>query len=343
MKVLVTGSNGFLGAALVRRLVERGDTRVIRCLHRPGSDVSRLEAVRAAYPGARLELCAGDLTSREDCARIVDDVELVHHCASAFRGRPAELFQNTVDASRNLLDAIVAAARPIGVVMVSSFGVYGTAALPEGTTVTEACPLEPHPEWRDTYSHAKRRQEQLFWDYHAQHGVPLTVVRPGVIYGPSGPPMSSRVGLRLPGVFLHLGRENLLPLTYVDNCADALIAASASPAAVGQAFNVVDDDPPTASQYLARYRREVQPLRVISLPLVATQLVSRAVEWCHARSGGRVPAVFTPYKTGCAWRSFQFDNRKLKSIGWTPAVSTEEGLRRTFTSLRTTRAASRDA
>lgn len=333
MKVLVTGSNGFLGSALVRRLCERGEPRVIRCMHRAGSDLRRLEAVRAVHPGAALELCVADLTSPEDCARVLEDVELVYHGAAALSGAAADIFLNTVVASKNLLEAIVRAARPIRVVLVSSFGVYGMADVAEGTTVTEATPLEPHPERRDLYSHAKRRQEALFWEYRERHGVPLTVLRPGVIYGPSGPPMSNRVGLRLFGVFLHLGRRNLLPLTYVDNCADALIDA-ASHAATGESYNVVDDDVPTARQYLARYRREVEPLRVVSLPLFATRLMSRAVAWYHHHSRGQLPDIFTPYKTDSMWRSFRYDNAKLKSIGWRPAVATEEGLRRTFASLR---------
>ena len=341
MKLLVTGSNGFLGAALVRRLCERGERRVVRCLHRPGSDLGRLAAVRAAHPDARLELLVGDLTSPEDCARAIEDVDLVYQGAAAMRGAAADMFLNTVVASRNLLEAVVGAAWPIRVVLVSSFAVYGMAGVAEGATVTEETPLEPHPERRDLYSHVKRRQEQLFWEYRERHGLPLTVLRPGVIYGPSGPAMSNRVGLSLFGVFLHLGRRNLLPLTYVDNCADALVAAAESPAAVGEVYNVVDDDLPTARQYLERYRREVEPQRVLSLPLFATRLMSRAVAWYHQHSRGQLPAIFTPYKTDSMWRSFRYDNRKLKSIGWRPAVETGEGLRRTFASLRASRGSGR--
>jgi nucleoside-diphosphate-sugar epimerase len=334
MKLLVTGSNGFLGAALVRRLCQRGEQRVIRCLHRPGSDLRRLVAVREAHPDARLELHAGDLTSPEDCAGALEDVELVYHGAAVLRGAAADMFLNTVVGSRNLLEALVAAARPIRVVLVSSFAVYGMAGVAEGTTVTEETPLEPHPEWRDLYSHVKRRQEELFWEYRQRHGLPLTVLRPGVIYGPTGPAMSNRVGLSLFGLFLHLGRRNLLPLTYVDNCADALVTAAESPAAVGEVYNVVDDDLPTARQYLERYRREVKPQRVVSLPLFATRLMSRAVAWYHRHSRGQLPAIFTPYKTDSMWRSFRYDNRKLKSIGWRPAIETDEGMRRTFAALR---------
>lgn len=334
MTVLVTGSNGFLGSALVRRLCERGEQRVIRCLHRPGSDARRLDAVRAAHPRARLEPCVGNLTSPADCARVLEGVELVFHGAAAMSGAAADMFLNTVVASKNLLEALVRTGRPIRTVLVSSFSVYGAAGVAEGTTVTEDFPLEPHPERRDLYAQTKHRQERLFWEYRDRHGLPLTVLRPGVIYGPSGVPISTRVGLRLFGVFLHLGRRNLVPLTYVDNCADALIDAAGHPAAVGEAYNVVDDGVPTAREYLARYRREVQPLRVVSLPLFATRLLSRSVAWYHRYSRGQLPAILTPYKTDNMWRSFRYDNAKLKSIGWRPATAIDEGLRRTFASFR---------
>jgi nucleoside-diphosphate-sugar epimerase len=244
------------------------------------------------------------------------------------------MFLNTVVATRNLLDALVATRAPERVVLVSSFGVYGMAQVREGAVVDERTPLEPHPERRDLYSHAKRRQEQLCWEYHERHGVPLTVLRPGVIYGPSGPAMSARVGLPLFGLFLHLGRRNLVPLTHVDNCADAVIDAGASPAARGQVYNVVDDGLPTAREFLARYRREVRPLRTVSLPLWGTRALARAVAWYHGYSRGQLPAIFTPYKTDAMWRSFRYDNRKLKSIGWRPAIGVDEGLRSTFAALR---------
>ncbi|MBI5070631.1 MAG: NAD(P)-dependent oxidoreductase [Deltaproteobacteria bacterium] len=338
MKVLVTGSNGFLGATLVRRLCERGETYV-RCLHRPGSNLRRLAAVQADHPGAELDHCVGNLTSPEDCARAIDGVDLVYHGAAALTGAAADMFLNTVVASKNLLEAVRRSPRPARIVQVSSFGVYGMAGVEEGSVVTEDTPLEPHPELRDLYSQAKLRQEQLFWEYRERHQLPIAVVRPGVVYGPSGPAMSNRVGLRLFGLFLHLGRRNLLPLTYVDNCADALVDVARSPESTGQVYNVVDDDLPTARAYLDAYRREVERLRVVSLPLFATLLLSRLVAWYHAHSRGQLPAIFTPYKTNSMWRSFRYDNSRLKSLGWRPRVSTAEGMRRTFEALRAAAAA----
>jgi 2-alkyl-3-oxoalkanoate reductase len=323
MTVLVTGANGFLGPAVVRRVLARGE-RDVRCLVRPGSDASRLDGLEVA-------VMRGTLNSRDDCARALQDVDLVYHLASLTTGAPSELTLNGAVATRNLLDAVVAARREVRLVHCSSFGVYGVADLPAGTLLDESTPLEPHPERRDAYSHAKLRQEQVVWQYHREHRVPIVVLRPGVIYGPGGgTAISNRVGLRTFGVMLYLGRDNLLPLSFVDNCAEAIVVAGKSPTALGQVFNVVDDDLPTAREFLRRYRNEVERFPTIGLPWLGTRLMTAVYERYVDWSQGQLPAVFTRYKIESVWKSCRFDNSKLKGLGWQPPVTTAEGLRRHF-------------
>src|SRR5262249_672137 len=151
--------------------------------------------------------------------------------------------------------------------------------------------------------------------------------RPGVIYGPRGSAFSSRVGLNLFGVFLHLGGKNWLPITYVDNCADAIALAGQDPRSAGQVYNVVDDELVTSAEYLKRYQPSVPPPRSVRLPYPATMILSRLVARYHEHSKGQLPAVFTPYKTATSWKGNRFTNEKLKSLGWKQLVSTDEGLR----------------
>jgi len=333
MAALVTGATGFLGQVLVERLLAAGEHHV-RCFTRPGSQRARLEALQTAYPRAQVEVFVGSLGAPDSIRSALRDVGVVHHLAASLRGAPADICLNTVVTSRNLLDAIVASGGQQRVVLVSSFAVYGVADLPRGALVNEETPLEARPEARDLYAQGKLRQEQLFWDYQRRHGFPLVVLRPGVIYGPGGSAFSTRVGLDLAGLFLHLGGDNPLPLSYVENCADALVIAGRSARAVGQVYNVVDDDLPTCATYLSLYRRRVRPVRSVRLPYAATQVLSRAVQTYHRRSRGQLPAIFTPYKTATAWKGNRFDNAKLKALGWTPRVATADGLDRTFTHMR---------
>jgi nucleoside-diphosphate-sugar epimerase len=326
---LVTGAAGFLGTALVERLLTRGE-RDVRCLVRSVSRGAGLRALEARFPEARLEWCVGNLLSPGIAARALDGVGTVYHLAAGVVGAPADVFLDTTVASKRLLDAVAARGSAIKVVLVSSFGVYGVAGLPARSMVDESTPLEPHPERRDAYSHAKLRQELLFREFQAKAGFRLVVLRPGVIYGPGGPRISTRVGLDLAGRFLFLGGDNLLPLTFVESCADAMALAGGTEAADGQTFNVVDDDLVTAREFLSRYRREVRPLRVVKVPYPALQLLSRALSAYSRWSRGQLPAAFTPYRSATTWRPMRFSNARLKALGWRPLLTTEEGLRRTF-------------
>jgi nucleoside-diphosphate-sugar epimerase len=220
------------------------------------------------------------------------------------------------------------------VVVVSSFGAMGVSDLGRGAMVDETTPMETHPEQRDVYSYSKLRQEQLFWEYRDKFGFELVVLRPGVIYGPGGGHFSNRVGLSLFGMFVHLGGKNLLPLTYVENCAEAIVVAALHPGASGQIYNVVDDDLVTAREYLALYKKQVKPMRSVPVPYFALMWGSKMVEGYNRRSKGQLPAIFTPYKTRAMWGGNRFSNAKLKGIGWRPLVSTRDGLARAFAAFR---------
>ena len=332
MKILVTGAAGFLGTALVERLLAHGYTD-IRCSVRRRADIPKLDALSRRQSGIRLDYCVGDLKYRDDAARAVDSVQLIFHLAAGKKGTAADLFLNSVVASRNLLDAITDR-KPMRIVLVSSFGVYGVADLGRGARVNEQTVLEPHPEWRDHYSYSKLRQEQLFWEYQKRNGFELVVLRPGVIYGPDGGHFSNRVGLSIGKWQLHFGGNNLLPLSYVDNCAEALIVAGAHEHAAGQVYNVHDDDLPTCREYLLAYRKHVTEIHSVSVPYFGVKLLSSVVAKYNRYSKGQLPAILTPYKVASQWGGNRFDNSKLRSIGWKQLVPTTEGLQRSFVSFR---------
>lgn len=333
MKILVTGAGGFLGKLVVERLLAHGQTD-IRCMLRDTSKAAGLHEIAARFPDAKLEMVAVNLRNPVEIAPAIAGCEMVIHAAAALKGSPAEMFMDSVVASRNLLDA-VATMKPMRVVLVSSFGAMGVSGLGRGAMVDESTPMETHPEQRDVYSYSKLRQEQLFWEYKQKFGFELVVLRPGVIYGPGGGQFSNRVGLSLFGTFLHLGGSNLLPLTYVENCAEAIVVAAFYPAADGQIYNVVDDDLLTSREYLSLYKKQVKPMRSVPVPYFALMMIARAVEGYSKRSKGQLPAIFTPYKTRAMWGGNKFSNAKLKSIGWHPIVSTRDALKKTFESFRT--------
>jgi nucleoside-diphosphate-sugar epimerase len=334
VKILLTGGTGFLGPHVLERLLARGPEVHVRCLVRGGSSRARIDEVLVRRPAA-VEVIAGALTSPDAAAALLDGVDVVYHVAAALKGQPADMFLNTVVATKNLCEAAVSrpGRRPPRVVLVSSFSVYGVADLPRGIVLDETTPVETQPRRRDLYAQCKLRQEQVAWSYHRERQLPLTVLRPGVIYGPRGGALSSRVGLRMPGIFLFMGNDNLLPLSYVENCAEAIVHVGQSAAGTGEIFNVLDDELLTCRAFYERYRREVEPLRTLPLPYPVLRLASTLVERYHVHSRGQLPAVLTPYKVAAMWKGTRFSNAKLRATGWAPTVPTEEGVRRTFAYL----------
>jgi nucleoside-diphosphate-sugar epimerase len=200
---------------------------------------------------------------------------------------------------------------------------------PQGGKLDESTPLESCPQKRDVYSQSKLWQESLFQRALAENGCELVVLRPGIIYGQGGQEFSPRMGLKIGSWLWRFGRNNLLPLTYLQNCAEAVAMAGLEQRATG-CYNVIDDDLPTASEYLNEYRARVRDIRTIWIPWWLTQSLSKAVETYSNFSHGQLPPVLTPYKSAVLWRGSRFDNRKLKSLGWRQIVPTAEALQTTF-------------
>ncbi|MGB2715283.1 MAG: NAD(P)-dependent oxidoreductase [Vicinamibacterales bacterium] len=338
-RLLVTGATGFIGSRVVASLLERG-FRNIRCFARPSSDRRRLEELAVRYPDGRLEFITGNLLSREDCVAAARDVTVVYHLAAGTGQKSfPDAFMNSVVTTRNLIEASVAQKSLRRLVTVSSFAVYANGGR-HGHVLDETCPLESQPELRgEAYCFAKVRQEELVAEYGRTSELPYVIVRPGYVYGPGKQYISDRVGIDTFGVFLHLGGGNTLPLTYVDNCADAIAMAGLTKGIEGGAFNVVDDDLPSSRQFLREYKRAVRRFPSIYVPHAVSYALCRLWEGYSRWSMGQLPPAFNRRRWDAYWKKTAYSNSRLKTrVGWTPRVSTTEGLRRFFSAQGESRA-----
>lgn len=330
MKVLLTGAGGFLGRRVAASLAAAGIDD-IRLHFRGAAPGAMLDGLAAAHPGTRFGTGSANLLYPRDLPALVSGVDCIVHAAAGMRGSAADMFANTVVGTRNLLDAAVRGGVR-RVVLVGSFAVYRTEGLARNAVHDESVPVEEVGIEKGAYAHAKTRQEHLLAEYRAKHGIQTVVLRPGVIYGPGGGGLSSRVGIGAMGMFFSLGRGAELPLTYVDNCADA-VAHAVRNGVDGCAYNVVDDALPSCRQYLARYQARVGGLRVFPVPYWMLATGSRWLQRYHRTSKGQLPALLTPYVVRSMYRPFRHSNAALKAIGWRPRVATEDGLRLTFEAM----------
>jgi nucleoside-diphosphate-sugar epimerase len=336
-QILVTGATGFLGSKVVASLLELG-FRQVRCLVRPSADLGPLEPVRGRLGnGARPQIFKGNLLSREDCEGAVQDVAVIFHVAATRDGKSfPDAFMNTVVTTRNLLEATRRQTDLRRFVNVSSFAVYSNRRHPQANLLDENCPIHDHPELTgEAYCYAKVKQDEIVAEYSKTYDIPCVTVRPSYIYGPGHEAIPGRVGIGTFGLFLHLGGSNELALTYVDNCAEAVVLTGLRKGVDGEVFNVVDDDLPSSRHFLREYKKKVGPLPSIYVPHALSYLLSCMWEKYSHWSEGQLPLAFNRARWHMYWKNTHYSNAKLKAVvGWAPRVSTAAGLETLFQACR---------
>ena len=175
MTTLVTGATGFLGSHVARQLVSAGQS--VRVLVRPNSNL-------AALAGLNVEYFEGDLRDRNSLERAVRGVRRVFHVAADYRlwaPLPEEIYQNNVEGTRKLLDAVAAlnssVERVVYTSTVATIAVPRHGALPNENTHATCDEMIGH------YKRSKFLAEQVAVEAAAA-GVPVVIVNPTAPVGP---------------------------------------------------------------------------------------------------------------------------------------------------------------
>src|SRR6266436_4303380 len=326
-RILVTGSNGFIGSKVVETLVRYG-FRNLGCFVRPSSNIDRLkELINRAPAEANIELVTGDLLSRDDCQKAATKTTIIFHLAAGFDKSFAGAFMNSALTTRNLMEAFLEHGRPGRFVNISSFAVYSALGLKKGTVLNETCPLEDSPQERcDAYGFGKLKQEELVRQYGKQYRLPYVILRPGAVFGPGKQDLSGRIGIDTFGFFIHLGGTNQLPLTYVDNCAEAIVLAGLKAGVDGETFNVVDEELLTSRQFFRAYKRKTG-MSSLALPYPLTRLLCAGWEKYSKVSHNQLPPVFNRRRCAAEWKGNRYSNQKLRErLGWKPRVPMEQAM-----------------
>ncbi|MGF1457684.1 MAG: NAD-dependent epimerase/dehydratase family protein, partial [Leptolyngbyaceae cyanobacterium] len=241
MKILVTGSSGFLGRYVVAAALQRGhEVRAVQ-RDRPGRSPLPWEASSA------VETFAADLLNPQLDPSMLSGIDSVIHLAASKSGDFETAYQGTVQTTQNLLK-VVAAHLIKKLVLISSFSVYDYRQISPGTVLSENAPMSEDLSERDAYAQTKLAQEQLVRQHAAQHGYQISVIRPGMIFG-RGALWNASHGHRAGPAWLLIGGRHVMPLTYVENCATAIVLAATAATLPGEVFNIVDDDLPTRREY----------------------------------------------------------------------------------------------
>lgn len=278
MSMLVTGGTGFVGSAVVRALIARGERP--RCLVRRGSDRRNLE-------GLDVDLVEGDLCQEESLQAALAGCSGLFHVAADYRiwaRRPQDMVRTNVEGTRCLMQA--ALRQGVGrVVYTSSVAVLGKAA--DGAPADEATPVSLD-DMIGAYKRSKFLAEEEVRRLQREEGLPAVIVNPSTPIGPrdvkptpTGRMVVAAASGRMPA-FVDTG----LNVVHVDDAAEGHLLAFEK-GRPGERYVLGGEDLSLAAilRQIAELRgRRAPQLRLPRWPLFP--LAAAAEAWAWATDGG---------------------------------------------------------
>jgi nucleoside-diphosphate-sugar epimerase len=318
MTVLVTGAAGFLGSHVTDLLLARGERP--RALVRPGEDVASLAA-------ADLDIYQADVGDSATLGPALQGVDRVFHCAARTGPwGPAAEYQRT---NVRGLQTLVRTALDAGVgrlVHVSSITVHGNDV---GGQADESAPLRAEP---NPYSRSKVEGERLLEHMIQDEGAPVTIVRPGWIYGPRDTASFARFARMIEtGRMIMVGSgENHLPLIYAQDAARGVLLAGEAGQAEGRSYLLVNDEPVTQREFLTAVATELgAPAPRWHIPYRLAVGLGAVAESLGRMSRRREPPPVMRYGLQLLGGENRFSiSRARRELGFSPQVDLAEGVRR---------------
>jgi nucleoside-diphosphate-sugar epimerase len=316
VRVLVTGATGFTGGHLARTLAKRGyEVRALVRGDRP-----------PVNEDAPIEFVAGDLRDGASLRRAAAGVDVIYNIAALYRqaGLPDDVYRAVnAEAVGTIIDA-AAAAGVRRVVHCSTVGVHGDIAHPPAN---EDAPLRPG----DIYQETKLEGERIARAASARTGVEVAIARPSGIHGPG----DRRLLKLFRGVarrrFVILGNGRIFyHLTYIDDVVEGLRLCGEVPQAAGRTYIIAGAEARTLNEVTAITAEEagVPPPR-LHLPVWPVWIAGAACELVCAPLRIEPPLYRRRVEFFTKSRAFDI-SRARAELGFAPAVSLREGIRRTL-------------
>lgn len=301
--MLVTGGTGFIGRAVVTRLLEDG-TQVRSTVRHP--------------PKLSMEIQAPSLGVEAEWRPALEGMTTVIHTAARAHvlkedaKNPVQIFREVNSAGTLQLARQAAEVGVQRFLFLSSIGVNGMQSIKPFTESDT-----PHPV--ELYAFSKLEAEQGLIELSKETGMEVVIIRPPLVYGPSAPGNFGKLANAVRrGIPLPLGAvtQNRRTLVGLDNLVDLIVTCAYHPAAANQVFLAGDDEDLSTANLLRRMARGfgVSP-RLLPVPVPLLKAMARA-----AGKSGMIERL-------CG--SLQVDITKAREVlGWKPPFTVDQGLAR---------------
>lgn len=326
LKVLVTGSTGFIGGHLVDRLVKEGHE--VRCLAR-----NPAKAIRLIDMG--LEVVFGDIRNIDSLRPAVKGVDCIFHAAAkvADWGKWEDFKENTVNGTENILKASVEV-KAKRFLFISTVDIYDLIFFRSDLPRINECTPIGTDFGRYFYARAKMLAEKKVFECHNSSKINVSVVRPATVYGPRDLTTFPRIieFVKNKSAGLISGYNPNIGLIYVTDVVDLCVLAATNSIAIGQAYNACTDQDVNIKEFIAEICKNLN----ISVPSKRYPYFVMIVLANLSEFGSKILRKNKPpVITKMALRLFTLDQRfdyskALKELTWKPKINFEEGIKNTI-------------
>jgi 2-alkyl-3-oxoalkanoate reductase len=322
--ILVTGGTGFVGSHVVEWLHREG--KRVSTLARPTSDTTLLR-------GWGTEIIPGDLQDTATVATAVNNCEAVIHTAAKVGdwGEVEAYRKVNFVGLKNLLEAC-RVAKVSKFIHVSSLGVYEARHHYQ----TDESVLLP-AQHIDGYTQSKVEAERLIEEYRTRYEMPITILRPGFIYGPRDRNVLPTIieNLKQGKVKWIAGGKYALNTTYVGNLVEAIRLAMNNPKAAGQTYNITDGEFVSKRRFFETIYQSLQlPAPKGNVTLWLARIVAKVMESQARKRKAPTPPRLTQARLKFLGLNLDFSIAKARTeLGYNPPTSFQDGMRITLESL----------
>jgi nucleoside-diphosphate-sugar epimerase len=316
-KYLITGVTGFVGSHLAQACQQRGIPTVT--IARSSSDLRWPQQFGC-------QVVQGDLNDPASIRQAMDGVKVVIHSAAKVGdwGPVEDYRQTNVQATTLLLEE--ARQRQVDrFIHISTLGVYEAR---DHFNTDETTP--PPKQHMDGYTQTKMEAEAVVTGYHQTRQVPTVILRPGFVYGTRDRTVLPKLLENLKqGKVRYLGSgEQQMNTIHVHNIIDAVFLAIEKPQAVGQIYNLTDDEVVTKKRFMETVADTAGlPRPTRHVPLGVAKVLAGVMESMARWRGAKQAPLITKARIKFLGLNLGYSCDKIKQqLGYVPKVKFADGM-----------------
>lgn len=316
MKILITGGTGFIGNALIERLLK--ENKKICVL------VRDIEKAKKFSWFSKIEIFEGCLEDFSSLKKATKDIDVVYHCAALmgdFDVKYEKMKEINVQGTKKLLEACKLN-KVKKFIHISSVAAMGKVPL----NATEDIICNPITD----YDKSKFASEIVVKEFCIQNKIPFVIIRPSMVYGPGEIKNKVKMFQYIQrGYFRIIGKgDNFVDLVYIDDLIDAIISASKSKKATNQIYIISGDYQITMNKFIsliAKYMGVKEPKHI---PLIFARIIGRVFVFLNKFILINPPLFKERIDNLIRSKSYNCSKAK-KELNYKPKINPEEGIKRT--------------